>query len=264
MITYEICARTDTGLVRKNNEDAVGFDAACGLCLLADGMGGYNAGEVASGMAISLINAELGRWLQEPGRQASAKEVRRAMEVAVENANHSIFNAAHTHRDYAGMGTTLVVAVAQDNRLLLGHIGDSRAYRLRGETLEQITKDHSLLQEQLDSGLITPEQALTALNKNLITRAVGVEDAVQLECNEFRVSPGDLYMMCSDGLSDMVDPAHLALILQSPETLDDKSRQLIEAAHAGGGRDNIAVVLLQASVPDPAARRGLLFRMLGK
>lgn len=264
MITYEICARTDTGLVRKNNEDAIAFDAACGLCLLADGMGGYNAGEVASGMAVTFINAELGGWLQQSGRQASAKDVRRAMEISVENANHSIFNAAHTHRDYAGMGTTLVVAVVQDNRLLLGHIGDSRCYRLRGQTLEQITKDHSLLQEQIDSGLITPEQALASFNKNLITRAVGVEDAVQLECNEFRVLPGDLYMMCSDGLSDMVDHPQLALILLGQQTLDDKSRQLIEAANAGGGRDNISVVLMQASPPDPVARRGLFYRMLGK
>ena len=264
MITYEICARTDTGLVRKNNEDAVAFDAASGLCLLADGMGGYNAGEVASGMAVTFVNAELGRWLQESGRQASAKDVRRAMEIAVENANHSIFNAAHTHRDYAGMGTTLVVGVAQDNRLLLGHIGDSRCYRLRGQALEQITKDHSLLQEQIDSGLITPERALTSLNKNLITRAVGVEDAVQLECNEFRVLPGDLYMMCSDGLSDMVSHAHMTFILLSQQTLAEKSGLLIEAANAGGGRDNISVVLLHASQPDPAVRRGLFSRMLGK
>lgn len=258
---YEICTQTDQGLIRKNNEDAVAFDPHTGLCLLADGMGGYNAGEIASGMAVAFINSELGRWLAQE-RQATAKEVRRAMEVCTENANHSIFNAARSNHDYEGMGTTLVVGVFQEGRLLLGHIGDSRCYRLRGQAFQQITKDHSLLQEQIDAGLLTPEQALASPNKNLITRALGVEDAVRVEINEHRTEVGDVYMMCSDGLSDMLSSADMALILAAPGKLPHKALQLVEAANQNGGRDNISVVLVCAT--EDTARRGLLSRMLGK
>jgi protein phosphatase len=263
MIIYEICAQTDLGLVRKNNEDAVVFDVNTGLCLLADGMGGYNAGEVASGMAVAFINSEMGRWLAQAGVQSTAKEVRRAMEICVENANHSILHAARSNRQYLGMGTTLVMGVFQGSRLMLGHIGDSRCYRLRGQELVQLTKDHSLLQEQIDAGLLTPEQAQTAQNKNLITRALGVEDDVLLEVTEHRLEPGDICLMCSDGLSDMVRDADMALILRdASSTLAQKTLALVQAAKDGGGRDNIAVLLVQ--VTEDSVRRGLLSRMLGK
>lgn len=259
---YEICTQTDPGLTRGNNEDALAFDPPTRLCILADGMGGYNAGEVASGMAVAFIKSEMGRWLSQAGRQANAREVRRALEICVENANHSIFNAANSNPQYAGMGTTLVVGVFQDGRLTLGHIGDSRCYRLRGQSFQQITKDHSLLQEQLDAGLITPEQALTSLNRNLVTRALGVEDTVLLEVNEHRVEVGDVYLMCSDGLSDMVSDDGIAGILQLEGTLEHKARQLVMAANDGGGRDNISVLLAHAK--EESGKRGLLSRMLGK
>ena len=261
-MNYEICTQTDPGLTRDNNEDAVAFHAATRLCILADGMGGYNAGEIASGMAAAFIKSEMGRWLSQAGRNANSKEVRRALEICVENANHSIFNAANSNPQYAGMGTTLVVGVFQDGRLTLGHIGDSRCYRLRGGEFQQITKDHSLLQEQIDAGLITPEQALTSLNKNLVTRALGVEDTVLVEVNEHRVDAGDLYLMCSDGLSDMVADPGIAAILVGAGTLEQKARQLIVAANEAGGRDNISVLL--AYVKEDSAKRGLLSRMLGK
>ncbi|NMM07843.1 Stp1/IreP family PP2C-type Ser/Thr phosphatase [Polaromonas sp.] len=259
---YEICMQTDPGLTRDNNEDVVAIDAATGLCILADGMGGYNAGEVASGMAAAFIKSELGRWLDEAGRQANAREVHRAMEICVENANHSIFNAANSNPQYAGMGTTLVVGVFQEGRLVLGHIGDSRCYRLRGQELKQITKDHSLLQEQLDAGLISPEQALTSMNRNLVTRALGVEDTVQVEVNDHRVEIGDLYLMCSDGLSDMILDEQIAALLLGGGTLAQKAHHLVDAANDAGGRDNISVLLVQAK--EDTARRGLLSRMLGK
>jgi serine/threonine protein phosphatase PrpC len=261
-MNYEICTQTDPGLTRDNNEDAVAFDASTRLCILADGMGGYNAGEIASGMAAAFIKSEMGRWLSQAGRHANAKEVRRALEICVENANHSIFNAANSNPQYAGMGTTLVVGVFQDGRLMLGHIGDSRCYRLRGQELQQITKDHSLLQEQIDAGLITPEQALTSLNKNLVTRALGVEDTVLVEVNEYRVDAGDLYLMCSDGLSDMVADPGIAAILMGAGTLEQKARQLVVAANEAGGRDNISVLLAYAK--EDSTKRGLLSRMLGK
>ena len=261
-MNYEICIQTDPGLIRDNNEDAVTFDPATNLCILADGMGGYNAGEIASGMATAFIKSELARWLSQAGRHANYKEMRRAMEICVENANHSIFNAANSNPQYSGMGTTLVVGVFQSARLMLGHIGDSRCYRLRGTQFQQITKDHSLLQEQIDAGLITPEQALTSVNKNLVTRALGVEDAVLLEVNEHRVELGDIYLMCSDGLSDMVGDEEIAAILLGSKSLDQMGRDLVVAANNAGGRDNISVLLAQAS--EASAKRGLLSRMLGK
>jgi protein phosphatase len=160
------------------------------------------------------------------------------------------------------MGTTLVVGVFQADRLLLGHIGDSRCYRLRGDDFQQITKDHSLLQEQIDAGLITPEQALTSANKNLVTRALGVEDSVLLDVTEHRVEVGDVYMMCSDGLSDMVRDQPIADIMLSDATLAQKATLLISAANAAGGRDNISVVITHAK--EATVKRGFLSRMLGK
>ncbi len=259
---YEFCTHTDPGLARENNEDSVTFDALARLGILADGMGGYNAGEIASGMATTFIKSEMGRWLSQAGRHANAKEVRRAMEICVENANRSIFNAANSNPQYTGMGTTLVIGVFQDARVMLGHIGDSRCYRLREGEFTQVTKDHSLLQEQIDAGLITPEQAATSMNKNLVTRALGVEDTVLLEVNEHRVEPGDIYLMCSDGLSDMVDDEGIAEILRGQVGLQQMAGQLIDAANAKGGRDNISVLLAQANTG--SRKRSLFSRMLGK
>jgi len=261
-MNYEICTQTDPGLTRDNNEDSVTFDAATRLCILADGMGGYNAGEIASGMATAFIQSEMGRWLLQAGKNANSKEVRRAMEICVENANHSIFNAANSNPQYSGMGTTLVVGVFQNTRLMLGHIGDSRCYRWRAGQLLQITKDHSLLQEQLDAGLISPEQARTSLNKNLVTRALGVEDAVLLEVSEHRVELGDIYLMCSDGLSDMISDEAIAAVLLKEGSLDQTAKDLVMAANEGGGRDNISVLLALAG--EASVKRGLLSRIWGK
>lgn len=259
---YKFFTETDTGRTRDNNEDSAAFDESAGVAVLADGMGGYNAGEVASGMATTLIQAEMVRWLTEAGGRAGTRDIRRAMEICVDNANKAIFNAASTHAQYAGMGTTLVVGVFHGNRLLLGHIGDSRCYRLRQGRLVQITRDHSLLQEQVDAGLLTPQQAATSMNKNLVTRALGVEDTVVLELNECQVEAGDLYLMCSDGLSDMVGDAVIAEILEQRTSLAQQARNLIHAANEQGGRDNITVLLAQAeAVPE---KRGVLSRLLGK
>jgi protein phosphatase len=145
------------------------------------------------------------------------------------------------------MGTTLVVAVFRDDRVLLGHVGDSRCYRLRAGKLQQVTRDHSLLQEQLDAGLITPEQAAFSSNKNLVTRAVGVEDSVLLETHQHDVLPGDVFLMCSDGLSDMLDDASIAQVLLAHDSLETRGRALIDAANDAGGKDNISVILARAS-----------------
>jgi serine/threonine protein phosphatase PrpC len=259
---YDYVALTDTGRMRNNNEDALSFDAENGLAILADGMGGYNAGEVASGMAISFITTELGRWLTETGAQTSGKEIRRAMENCVSDANSAIYNAACSNIDFAGMGTTLVVCVFQGARLVLGHIGDSRCYRWRHGTLAQLTRDHSLLQEQLDAGLITPAQAATSPNRNLVTRALGVEDGVMLEVNEHRVEPDDIYLMCSDGLSDMISDAAIASIFADNFPLVTLAANLIDSANTSGGRDNISVLLVNAA--PGTKKRGFVSRLLGK
>jgi protein phosphatase len=242
-MTFEFFSATDVGRARDNNEDSVAVDPEAALAVLADGMGGYNAGEVASGMVTTFIKSELGRWLKEAAASASDHDVKRAMDICVDNANRAIFNAANSNPKYAGMGTTLVVAVLREGRLLLGHVGDSRAYRFRDESLTQLTRDHSLLQEQLDAGLITPEEAAYSSNKNLVTRAVGVEDTVMLETHLHEVLPGDIYLICSDGLSDMLDDAGIGQVLRSSNNLPDAAATLIARANEMGGRDNIAVVL---------------------
>ena len=254
-MTLEYFSATDTGRARNNNEDSVAVDEASHLVVLADGMGGYNAGEVASGMATSFIKTELGRWLAEASDNASDTDVRRAMDICVDNANRAIFNAANSNPQYAGMGTTLVLAVFRGPRLLVGHVGDSRAYRWRAGRLEQITRDHSLLQEQIDAGLITPEQAAFSANKNLVTRAVGVEDTVLLETHLHAVQPGDVLLLCSDGLSDMLDEAAIVQLLQTQPSLAAAGAALIEAANDAGGKDNISLILARRAVAAPPAPR---------
>lgn len=262
MIFYEFYSQTDPGLIRDNNEDAVTFDDETRLAILADGMGGYNAGEIAANMATTFIKTELMRWLSEVGKRAGAKEVKRAMEICVDNANRSIFNSANTNPQYAGMGTTLVFAIFQDARVIVGHVGDSRGYLFRAGELYQITRDHSLLQEQLDAGLITPEEAAVSLNKNLVTRALGVEDTVLLEAHEHPLEADDIYLFCSDGLTDMVGDVQIAKILAVDEPLESRAKRLIDTANANGGRDNISVLLVYAYAS--SKKRGFMSRLLGK
>lgn len=258
---YEFFSKTDPGRLRENNEDSVVFDTLNGLAVLADGMGGYNAGEIASGMATESIKTELGQWLAEAGPKAAPLEVRRAMFRCIDKTNQSIFTSANTNPQYSGMGTTLVVGVFAGDKLVLGHIGDSRCYRFRAGQLKRLTRDHSLLQEQLDAGLITPAQAATSANKNLVTRALGVEEEVSLEVNEFQVEPDDLYVMCSDGLSDMIGDDSVAQLMLDAQSLEDLADQLVAAANAAGGRDNISVLLARAAMG--GEKKSMMSRLLG-
>ena len=261
---FEFFCQTDTGRVRTNNEDSIALDETCGVAVLADGMGGYAAGEVASGMACDFIKAELGRWLHEASVNASDGDVKRAMDICVDNANRAIFSAANSNPTYAGMGTTLVLGVFRSGRLLLGHIGDSRGYRWRDGSFQQITKDHSLLQEQIDAGILTPEQAQFAANKNLVTRALGVEDLVLMETHLHDVQSGDIYLMCSDGLSDMLRDPQIAEVMTAHTSLPEMGEALVAAANDAGGRDNIAVVLVRAQgVAEPAPKSWWPFKRLG-
>lgn len=254
-MSYVFSSATDTGRARSNNEDAVLLDAEVGLAVLADGMGGYNAGEVASQMATQRVVAELGQWLRAQPDTPSVKAVQEAMADGVERANREIFNVANTNPQCAGMGTTLVVASFRQGQLLVGHVGDSRAYRLRSGRLQQLTRDHSLLQEQIDAGLITAEQAVYATHKNLVTRAVGVEDAVLLDISVHDVQPGDVVLLCSDGLSDMLDDNEMAFIVAGQNNLDAAAAELVARANQEGGRDNISVILARHDGTSPPGAR---------
>jgi serine/threonine protein phosphatase PrpC len=234
--------------------------------VLADGMGGYNAGEVASGMATTMLGSELAKAFADRSPSSDAGGGKTWAESAVETqmglVNSAIFQSSQTNPQHAGMGTTLVVAVFHDNKVTVGHIGDSRMYRLRGEDFEAITRDHSLLQEQIDAGLITPEQARHSQNKNLVTRAVGIDAEVTAEIHDHEVMPGDVYLLCSDGLNDMVEDDEIAMTLGAlSANLELCATQLIQMANDNGGRDNVSVILVKVKGEYPATR-GLFSRFL--
>ncbi len=257
----EIVTSTDKGMVRSTNEDAVLANPVGGFVILADGMGGYNAGEVASGMATTLIGTELEKafaasepWRKEADGRPRAHAV---LEAEIARANGAIYQAAQSQPQYAGMGTTLVMAVFHDDKATVAHIGDSRLYRLRGEDFTQVTRDHSLLQEQIDSGMITAEQAKHSQNKNLVTRALGVDPAVEPEIHDYAVQPGDIYLLCSDGLNDMVDDEEIGMTLQMlAANLELCAMQLVQMANDNGGRDNVSVILVRVKESFPAPQRG--------
>lgn len=264
----EIVSQTHSGMVRTHNEDSVAFDASCGLVVLADGMGGYNAGEVASGIAISVISSEMKQRLANLHpelKNENGEDVGMALlRENVEKANAAIFNAARGQPQYAGMGTTMVSALFYDNRVAVAHVGDSRMYRLRGETFETITRDHSLLQEQIDGGMISKEDARQSRNKNLVTRAVGIDINVSVETHVHEVQVGDIYLLCSDGLNDMVEDEDIGSTLgMLRANLPLAAGQLIELANDNGGRDNVSVILIKVN-GDFAAPRGWREKLLSR
>jgi serine/threonine protein phosphatase PrpC len=256
-LCWEYAALIDTGRVRAHNEDAVHVDPALGLAVLADGMGGYKGGEVASAMAVSLVHASFARWFAQAGLAGAG--ARGAPGAAGRHGRGECVDPACRHDQRGalqGMGTTLVLAAFQPQRVLVGHIGDSRCYRLRNNKLELLTRDHSLRQQQLDAGAITAEEALNSPTRNLVTRAVGVEAQVLLEMHEHSARPGDLYMLCSDGLSEMMTDAQLFTLLEHDAGLQKKAQLLVAIANDNGGRDNISVVLARADVGDTSRMAG--------
>lgn len=245
----EIVGVTDVGRRRSHNEDAIGSDPEIGLAVLADGMGGYQAGEVASAIAVDTILGEVRSKLKEVSPTDVDDETGYSVgtllfKAAIEKANRTIYDAAQSKPECEGMGTTVVAVGFFDDRLAVAHVGDSRLYRLRDEHFEQVTSDHSLLQELIDKGFYTPEEARNSLNKNLVTRAIGVDDKVVADFSEEFVKPGDIYLLCSDGLTDPVDDDEIAAILKSrTNDLEEAGRLLVEKANEYGGRDNISVIL---------------------
>ena len=255
----EITSATDPGMVRSHNEDSIASDAGNGLLVLADGMGGYNAGEVASGMATTVITTEVAQILTkaQPYEVGEDNQIlsTRIVREQILKANTSIYQAAQSQPQYSGMGTTLIVALFYDNKVMIGHLGDSRVYMMRDGQFSQVTRDHSLLQEQIDSGLITAEQAKTAAHKNLVTRALGIDPLVEPELHEYDVRVGDIYLLCSDGLCDMVSDEDIGMTLSMlGGNLKLATQQLVQMANDNGGRDNVSVILARVLKEYPAAR----------
>lgn len=262
----EFATGTDTGRVRSQNEDSIVVSPDFGLAILADGMGGYNAGEIASHIAITVVQQTLEAQLpllEDEAHGLRSKDLPAVLCDAVERANHAILTAAMEEPQFNGMGTTLVLALFHHDKVILTHVGDSRGYRMRGGELAQITRDHSLLQEQIDAGLISVEWAQFSQNRNLITRAVGVDNMLQAEVQEFNVEPGDIYLLCSDGLSDMLSAVQIAQTLDTFSTdLPAAATALVERANEHGGRDNISVILIRVRAVSPE-KEGLFGRILG-
>lgn len=251
-----VVRQTHVGLLREHNEDAVASDLSIGLLLLADGMGGYKAGEVASEIAVLMIAAEITEAMQHPSRYSQKRlPESKMMAEAVKKTNAMIYQISQKEPQCAGMGTTLVAAIFADNQLIVGHIGDSRLYRLRGDTLAQLTEDHSLIQEQINAGLISQEQAEVSSQKNLVTRALGVDEEVGLELNVFEALIGDVYLLCSDGLSDLVKDAQIAkILLKADGNMVQAASSLIDTANENGGSDNISVVIALVNKPFAAEK----------
>ncbi len=259
---------TDVGRVRDHNEDAIGSDPNIGLMVLADGMGGYNAGEVASGIAVQIVT--------ELATEAANREDRADIDPhsglmrqsiilrdAVYRANKIIFQTAQSQTHCEGMGTTIVACMFYDNKVSIAHVGDSRAYRLRSGAFEQMTLDHSLLQELVDRGFYSAEEAQRSTNRNYVTRALGVEPTVEVEVHEHSVEPDDVYLLCSDGLPDMVEDEDIHLTISTfNDSLDVVSQQLVDLANNQGGRDNVSVMLAQVLDSFPA-KQNLFVKIAG-
>lgn len=257
---------TDTGRVRDHNEDAIGSDPETGLMVLADGMGGYNAGEVASGIAVQIVSELATEGAGRENRDEvdpHSGMMRQSIVLrdAIYRANKIIFQTAQSQTHCEGMGTTIVACMFYDNRVSIAHVGDSRAYRLRNGSFEQLTMDHSLLQELVDRGFYSAEEAQRSTNRNYVTRALGVEPTVEVEVHEHEVFPDDVYLLCSDGLPDMVEDEDIHLTISTfNDSLDVVGKQLIELANDHGGRDNISVQLARVITPF-AAKKGIFVKL---
>ncbi len=244
-----IAAKTDTGLVRRKNEDAIGYDIELGVAVLADGMGGHRGGEIASSMTVETILDLLRQQLPhlKPGQSDSKSGYSLesiCIQEAVESANDLVYKAGDANPKHSGMGTTIIVLLFYNNALSLVHIGDSRCYRLRTDTFEQLSKDHSLLQELVDRGFYTRAEARNSANKNLVTRALGIDPLVTADIQEDIVLKNDIYLLCSDGLTDYVEDEYIYLTIKRfSDNLEEAAKQLITKANQNGGKDNISVML---------------------
>jgi serine/threonine protein phosphatase PrpC len=249
----EICHCTDKGLVRELNEDTLASNSDLGLVVLADGMGGCQAGEVASRIAVDTVMQDMWQPRKKLDHNPLIKNknnglhrVSILLEQAVVKANQAIFQESEANTSRHGMGTTVVTAIFEQDFISIVHIGDSRLYRLRGDEFKLLTKDHSIVQELVDCGLYTEEEARTAPQRHLLTRALGVAAEVVVDVQEQFTLAEDIYLFCSDGLSDMLRNEEMAQIIKnSRDDLERVARELVMAANYNGGVDNISVVLVR-------------------
>jgi serine/threonine protein phosphatase PrpC len=244
----EYAWRTDTGKVRAHNEDAVSVFPGDRLVIVADGIGGASAGEVASRLATDVI-AE--RFRNRPSITADRTQTQRLAEEAVAEANRVIWDSAQRSPRYSGMGTTVVVGYAREDWLVYAHVGDSRLYRLSDSALVQLTRDHSLIQEVVDQGIFSSiEDAVrSGINENIITRGLGTASQVDVDSGAVDMCPGDLFLFCTDGLTGMVtdDDLTRAMLDTAHQNLDSLAEQLVELANKAGGLDNITLALMRVS-----------------
>lgn len=240
---------SDTGQVRDHNEDRIAQRPDLGVAVLADGMGGHRAGEVASEMAVHSVLDELEQALREAPLAGSldddGTEAVYLCMNAIAQANTAVYQSAQQHPERAGMGTTLVLALFAPDSVTIAHVGDSRVYLLRDGQIQRLTNDHSLIEESVRDGLCTLEEARKKFSKNVITRALGVGPDVEAEVRQLNIHSGDVFLLCSDGLSDLVSDEDLRLTVQDfGANLDSAATRLVQVANARGGVDNISVVLV--------------------
>ena len=241
VVRYTAAALTDRGRKRPTNEDAFGFSVEHGVYVVCDGMGGAAAGEIASSIAVDEI---LGRLTVHREAGASLPGV---AEKAISAANQAVFTRAQRNQRLNGMGTTVVALVVEERRAWVLNVGDSRAYRMRDGRFEQVSLDHSLVEEQVRMGRMSHSEALRSPLRNVITRALGTQSSVTTDCFELEAEPGDVFMLCSDGLTRELSDEDIAAILKCNLALEDRCARLIAAAKRAGGHDNITCVLVQAA-----------------
>lgn len=238
--TLEVAALSDTGKVRDHNEDAYGHCLEAGVFVVCDGMGGAAAGEVASRIAVDTV-------IERLCTVSSPDDRRRALIESIAAANRLVHSRSSSDPSLQGMGTTLVVLAVQDHSAFIGHVGDSRCYLFRAGRLLRETNDHSLVDEQVRLGYMTPEDAERSPLKNVITRAIGTQPSVEPEVSELSIQPGDTFLLCSDGLIREVPDDKIAALLNHTGSIEEHCRQLIEAANKTGSHDNVTVILVRAS-----------------
>ncbi len=264
----DIAAETDVGLIRNLNEDSIAANPRLGLLVLADGMGGYKAGNVASALATSSIMEVVEEGLKKDAGADPAALLRKA----VKGANRLIYEASRKLAERGAgqeqvMGSTAALLMLRDGQIALAHVGDSRIYRLRNGRIELLTHDHSLLQEQIDLGIVSARDAETSHNRHLVTRGLGLQPDVHVTLGGGAAQIGDVYLICSDGLNDMVDDADIELVLNSLQAnLPLAAKQLVMIANDNGGEDNISVILAKI-VPQPSAGgmiKTFLSRLFGR
>jgi serine/threonine protein phosphatase PrpC len=263
----EIAGCTNLGRVRERNEDAIASDENQGIVVLADGMGGYQAGEVASTLAVDFIvemlTHPLSAWFHSTKNQAGDNNFQKMtlqLKQVIQKTNRKLYKIATEKKQFQGMGTTVVAAIFFERWVAIAHVGDSRMYRLRDESWCQLTKDHTVVQELIEAKLLPPQQARHDSRRHLITRALGVGKEVAIDLQEQEVFTQDIYLLCSDGLYDMLEDHEIKSVLSNTSlSLQQAAHLLIDMANEKGGEDNISLLIVRPLFSQPGWLERLFF-----